>query len=122
MPPRDYNITHGQKLLFGADIVLDWSDTPPPSPQGPMGQWRKFGISVTNGNNSVIASVPPKTEFFRCRAPRLNSVVQPAPGGLTAEPRQPAAGATGPRKLRLLPPIQEPQPVPPRRLQPRAPD
>jgi hypothetical protein len=121
-PPHDYNITHGQKLLFGADVVLDWSDTPPPSPHGPTGQWRKFGMNVTNGNGAVIASVPAKTDFFQCLAPRLNPAVQPAPGGLIVEPRQPAAGATAPRQLRVLPQAAQPQPVPPRRLQLRAPE
>ncbi|CAN0353099.1 unnamed protein product, partial [Ectocarpus sp. 13 AM-2016] len=89
-PPQNYTITHDQKLLFGADVELDWSDTPPPSPHGPMGQWRKFGMSVTNGNNVSIASIPPKSHFLQCRAPRLNPAVTPQ-GGLTVAPRNPAS-------------------------------
>lgn len=108
--PRDYDITHGQKLLFGADVVLDWSDTPPPSPHGPMGQSRKFGMSVTNSEGKAIATLPPKDFFFQCRAARVNPAVQPAPGGLTVEPRQPS-GAGAPKTLRLLP--QDPAPQPP---------
>lgn len=108
-PPHDYSITHGQKLVFGADATLDWSETPPPSPHGPMGQHRSFRLNVTNANDKVVASLPPRHHFAQCRPARLNPVVVPK-DGLTVEPRP--AGTAGSRKAPAAT-IRVPQAVPP---------
>lgn len=118
-PPHDYSITHGQKLPFGADVTLDWSKTPPPSPHGPMGQNRSFRLNVTNTNDRVVASLPPRHHFAQCRPARLNPAVVPR-DGLTVEPRP--AGTAGSRKVPAatirVPQVVPPQPVRPETLQP----
>ncbi len=118
-PPHDYSITHGQKLIFGADATLDWSETPPPSPHGPMGQHRGFRLNVTNANDKVVASLPLRHHFAQCRPARLNPVVVPK-DGLTVEPRP--AGAAGSRKapaaIIRVPQAAPPQPGRPETLQP----
>ncbi len=115
-PLRDYSITHGQKVLLGAEAALDWDDIPlPAAPNGLLAQAREFGFNVTNADNKVIASVPKRLHFIECKRPKLNPAVQVRPGGLTTENRDPQqSGATAGPRLRALP-----QAAPPRRLQPR---
>ncbi|MEO3429225.1 hypothetical protein AAFN88_10235 [Pelagibius sp. CAU 1746] len=119
----DFSITPGQKVFQGADAPLHWNSVPAPGHANlPLTLSRQFGLKLTDRHGRVIASVPQQPFVFGCSAPAVNPAVQPAPGGLTVEPRQPGAGAAAPRQLRVLPQAPQPQPVPPRRLQPRAPE
>lgn len=116
-PLRDYSITHGQKLLIGAEAELNWDQAPAPlNAQAPLAQSRDFGLNVTDKNNKVIASLPKRTILIECQRPRVTPGVQLNPGGLTTESRdpQPAAPAAT-RRLKLQKPVE---PTPPRRLQP----
>ncbi|GAB4357905.1 MAG: hypothetical protein Kow00114_09740 [Kiloniellaceae bacterium] len=124
-PLQEYEITHGQTLLVGADYTITWSGAQPPSGNQPLRSDHLFDFSVTNSDNKIIASLP-RGYVVVCTRPKVNSAVQPAPGGLTVEPRQPAAGASAPGTLRLLPqavpqgvPQPQPQPQPRPELQRR---
>ncbi len=113
-PLRDYSITHGQKVLLGAEAKLNWNGVVPPEVNTPLAQNREFGLNVTNSDNKVIASVPKRLQTINCRRPKLNPAVQARPGGLTTGNRDPQqSGATAPRQLQVLPQVITPEPPEP---------
>jgi hypothetical protein len=97
-PPRDYSITHGQKVLAGADVALKW-DHVVVQAGALMTQKRSFTFNATDEDDKVVASLPNQTHTATCVRPALNPVVGGGQGGLTIEPRQPAAPAVAPRRL-----------------------
>jgi hypothetical protein len=120
-PLRNYSITHGQKVLLGAEAELNWNAIVPlyagMKPKS-MNMSREFGLNVTNSDNKVIASVPRRWYSIECKQPKLNPVVQVHPGGLTNGKNDPQqSGVTAPRQLRVLP--QASPPAPPEGIGPR---
>ena len=116
-PLRDYTITHGEKVLIGAEAELDWDNIVLPAPNAILSQAREFGFNVTNEDDKVIAFVPKTSHFIECRKPQINPVVgQGGSGGLTTGTNQPTLPATPP-------PVQSLQrnqiQTPPQRLQRR---
>jgi len=105
----DYSIKPGQRVLQCADAQLRWNNVSAPSQASvPLTQSRQFGLNVTDQDGKVIASVPQHAFVFGCSTPAVNPSVQPAPGGLTVEPRQPVQSRQfvppqAPRPLRVVP-------------------
>lgn len=114
-PPRDYSIKHGQKILVGADAPLNWKNVPPPVGNALLKQERRFTFNATNENDKVVSSLKNQQHMVTCVRPAVNPVVGQG-GGLTVEPRQPAAPTAVPRSLQPQPatPGTVPQPVSPR--------
>jgi hypothetical protein len=92
-PLRDYSITHGEKVLIGAEAELNWNNIVLPSPNAILSQTRDFGFNVTDENDNVIASLPKKSHFIECRRPQVNPVVGKG-GGLTTGSKEPILPAT----------------------------
>lgn len=93
-PLRDYSITHGEKVLIGAEAELNW-DNFAPMDFGLLSQTRDFGFNVTDENGNVIASLPKRPFFIECRKPQLNPVVgQGGNGGLTTGSKEPVLPST----------------------------
>lgn len=112
-PPRDYSITEGQKVLVGADVELSWNNILTPV-GGLKSQPRSFTFNVTDESGKVIASLANQTHIARCTRPATNPVVG-GQGGLTIQPRQPAAPATSvPRLQQQIQPVLPVQPTPQR--------
>ena len=118
----DYSIKPGQQVLRGQDAELRWNNVPAPAHANlPLTQSRQFGLKVTDQTGKVIASVPQHAFLFGCSAPSVNPAVQPGPGGLTVEPRNPNAGTSAaPRQLRVLPQPPAPPPTPLQLLRPKS--
>jgi hypothetical protein len=100
-PQRDYSITHGEKVLIGAEAELDWDDVDLPSPNAILSQAREFGFNVTDADDNVIAFVPKKSHFIECRKPQINPVIGQGGGGLTTGSNEPVLPATAPQVRRL---------------------
>lgn len=62
-PPRDYSITHGQKLLAGADVALKW-DHVVVKAGALMTQKRSFTFNATDEDDKVVASLPKRQRIF----------------------------------------------------------
>ena len=112
-PPQAYSIAPGEKVLVGGTYELDWSDALPPPGNEAIRSDPRFDFNVTNSDNKIVASLKNQMRLVVCMPPALNPMVGGGQGGLTVEPRQPAAPAA-PRKLQL-------QPTPPQLLPLRQP-
>ncbi|WP_299620743.1 hypothetical protein [Pelagibius sp.] len=107
-PLRDYSVTHGQKVIVGAEAALDWDDLPAPPAAAPLAQAREFAFNVTNENNVVIASLPKKTVFLECKLPMVTPGLQ-VDSDLTLAPGNSAAvvrGTTGLKAPSAVAPLQ----------------
>ena len=112
-PARDYSITQGQKVLVCADAELKWNHVL--TPVGSlMSQQRSFTFNVTDESGKVIASLPNQTHIASCQRPATNPAVGGGQGGLTIQPRQPAAPTTSVPRLRQQPASPPPQLILPR--------
>jgi hypothetical protein len=112
-PPQAYSIAPGEKVLVGGTYELDWSEALPPPNHEAIRSDPRFDFNVTNSDNKIVASLKNQMRLVVCKPPALNPVVGGGQGGLTVEPRQPAAPAT-PQRLQL-------QPTPPQLLPLRQP-
>jgi len=136
-PPQEYSVSHGDKVLIGADYEIDWGETPPP-PGELMRTDPLFDFNVTNENNVVVASLENQGTLTLCRRPVRSPEAEGSPGGMAAEQRDPppSGGAAARKRLRLEPkgtgtaPVQPapvivlpqqtpPPPAPTKRLQQR---
>jgi len=115
-PPQAYSIAPGEKVLVGADYPLDWSEALPPMNDEAIRSDPYFDFNVTNSDNKIVASLKNQMRLVVCKPPALNPVVGGGQGGLTVEPRQPAAPAT-PQRLQLQPAV--PGAVAPQTVLPR---
>ncbi len=121
-PLRDYSITHGQKVLIGAEVVLDWDSVEvPPAAHLPLAQAREFGLNVTNGNNVVIASIPKRLFAAECFPPVIAPGVQlnndlkvgaSNPAATTEAPAALKAPRRAPARLLKVQPVPSSQPAP----------
>ena len=118
-PPRAYSITHGEKVLMGADYALEW-DIANPSAPAPIPRLHvRLDFNVTNEDDAIIASLTNRLYVAVCRWQPLDEAspdrhepgaAPRAVGGLKARER-----AVEPQVLQMVPRLA---PVP-ARPQPR---
>jgi hypothetical protein len=119
-PPQAYSVSHGDRVLIGADYVIDWDDTLPPQEGELLRIDPRFTFNVTNQNNVVVASLKHQLFMPVCSRPALNQAVQGGKGGLALERPGPLpSGPAAPRQMRQAPQQKAPVLVAPlRRLRP----
>jgi hypothetical protein len=111
-PPQAYDLDPDETQLVVGYYPI-WSGTVVKlGSNEPIKIARSFVFRATNTNNAIVASVD-RMYASECKPPKLNPVVQGGQGGLTVEPRRPAAPATAPRILQQQPA----SPTQPRRMQ-----
>jgi hypothetical protein len=113
-------VSHGDRVLIGADYVIDWDDTLPPQEGELLRIDPRFTFNVTNQNNVVVASLKHQLFMPVCSRPALNQAVQGGKGGLALERPGPLpSGPAAPRQMRQAPQQKAPVLVAPlRRLRP----
>ena len=89
--PRDYSITHGQKLLTGATFEIPWH-------KGWLAENEllhyelRLNFNATNDNGVVVSSLIHQLHVANCKRPKIKPGIQ-AGQGFTVEPKQPTHNA-----------------------------
>lgn len=103
-PPQEYSVSHGDKVLIGADYEIDWDDAAAPPAGQLLRNDPRFDFNVTNENDVVVSSLKNQGTLTVCRIPVINPAVQGGAGGLTVEQRDPLpSDAPAAKTLRVKP-------------------